>query len=92
MSEETRNLCLFFGVTSIIATALKIFFGVSLALSATVVTGYLFAGLLIQVDDWFPGGWSNPDGDVQPPYLDLAAKFVTFIAAFVWWATTLPSS
>ena len=89
MSQDQRNLCLFFGVAAIIAVALKVFFDVSLALSAVLATGYLFIGLLIQFDDWFPGGWSNPDGDVQPPYLDLAAKFVVFLGALGWWIYTL---
>jgi hypothetical protein len=28
-----------------------------------------FIGVLITIDDDLPGGWSNPDGKVRPPWL-----------------------
>lgn len=63
---------------------------VSLGFSALVVfVGWPVVGTLVTADDDLPGGWSNPDGTVPPPWCTawfwglLALRFSIAMLAFV---------
>jgi hypothetical protein len=71
-------------VTLILHFAVGLRFGIS-AFAAFV--GWPLIGTLVTADDDLPGGWSNPDGTVKPPWRtglfwsQLAAGFA--VSAFV---------
>jgi hypothetical protein len=49
--------------------ALHIFFRFPLGLTALIILiGWPLVGMFITADDDLPGGWSNPDGTVPPPW------------------------
>ena len=43
-------------------------------------SAWVFFGHLITADDDSPGGWSNPDGTLPFPWLELTIKGVAFLA------------
>jgi hypothetical protein len=51
---------------------------------------WAFAGHLITIDDDFPGGWSNPDGDVPFPWPELAIEAAVLLA-LLWLAFLAPA-
>lgn len=56
-------------MSSVLTAAVCFFFRWPVAPTALLFfIGLPLAGLLITVDDDLPGGWSNPDGTVPPPW------------------------
>jgi len=48
--------------------------GLGLGLSAfAILVGWPLVGTLVTADDDLPGGWSNPDGTIPPPWRTAAA-------------------
>jgi hypothetical protein len=48
---------------------LHVAFGVSLGIALLIFfVGWPLVGTLITIDEDLPGGWSNPDGTVRPPW------------------------
>lgn len=70
-----------------IAVVAKFAFGIALSLSFLIFAAWLFIGFLVQFDDFFPGGWSNPDRSEAVPWLELGWRFVVFLGAVVLFAT-----
>lgn len=52
-------------VTLILHFAVGLGFGVS---AFVAFLGWPLLGTLVTADDDLPGGWSNPDGDITPPW------------------------
>ena len=58
-----------------IAGALAVHFAFALSLGLAFFiffVGWPLVGTLVTIDDDLPGGWSNPDGSVRPPWLESA--------------------
>jgi hypothetical protein len=56
-------------LASVVTLALHFLVGLSFGTSAFVAfLGWPVVGTLVTADDDLPGGWSNPDGDVIPPW------------------------
>jgi hypothetical protein len=77
-----------FGLFAVVAVStaavLSALFSVPYIFTAVAFAGWLFFGHLITIDDDFPGGWSNPNGDRPVPWAALATKafvFVTLLSA-----------
>lgn len=51
---------------------------------------WVFGGHLITVDDDFPGGWSNPNGDIPFPWAELAIK-AALLLGLLWLALSFPA-
>ena len=48
-------------------------FDVSLGVALLIFfVGWPIGGTLVTIDDDLPGGWSNPDGSVRPPWREAA--------------------
>jgi hypothetical protein len=53
------------------ALCVHFFVGLSFAISFLIFfVGWPLGGTLVTLDDDLPGGWSNPDGSVRPPWLE----------------------
>ena len=53
--------------------ALHYFTGISWGWAALgCFVAWPLIGTLVTADDDLPGGWSNPDGDIRPPWLEAA--------------------
>ena len=64
-----RVIAVTFLVASLLAVVAHFGYGWSFGLvSLLIVLGLPMFGLLITLDDDLPGGFSNPDGDVPPPW------------------------
>lgn len=46
---------------------------------ALVISGWMFFGRLITIDDELPGGFYNPDGKMPFPKLELVRLGLTFV-------------
>jgi hypothetical protein len=65
-----RQWLLYLALSSGAMFALRLIAGASWGLSALLAfVGWPVLGTLITIDDDFPNGWSNPDGNVRPPWL-----------------------
>jgi len=54
------------------ALAVHLYFDLSLGLALLIFfVGWPLLGTLITIDDDMKGGWSNPDGTVRPPWLQV---------------------
>jgi hypothetical protein len=56
------------------ALVLSAVFSVPFAFTLIGVSAWLFFVHLVTIDDDFPGGWSNPDGDYPVPWKSLLIK------------------
>ena len=62
----------YIGVGVILVAVLYLFVAWPLGYTALAVfVGWPLIGTLVTADDDFPGGFSNPDGSVKPPWLVL---------------------
>lgn len=68
---------------SLLALLLKLVLGIDILNTALVVSGWLFIGHLVTIDDELPGGFFNPDGATKPPWLELTAKAIAFGATLI---------
>lgn len=60
-----------FAVALFGAVVVHLAFGVSLGIALLIFfVGWPLVGTLVTIDDDLPGGWSNPDGSVTPPWLE----------------------
>jgi hypothetical protein len=51
--------------------AVHAFLDISLGFAFLIFfVGWPVVGTLVTIDDDLPGGWSNPDGSVRPPWLE----------------------
>jgi hypothetical protein len=68
---SVRGRIILFGVALGIALSLRFLAQWSWFASLLVpLVGWPLGGTLVTIDDDFPGGWSNPDGTVRPPWLE----------------------
>ena len=80
-----------------LAGALVVHFAFNMPLGFSLLlflVGWPLGGTLMTIDDDLPGGWSNPDGGVRPPWLEslfwgqisggLAASAAGFAIDFGW--------
>jgi len=86
MKTQAKYLAIQLGIT----LAVCLIFDTSLGYTALAVfVGWPIVGTLVTVDDDLPGGWSNPDGTVPPPWVTawcwglLALRFSVAMLAFV---------
>jgi hypothetical protein len=61
-----------------LGAVLKILLGIKLVDFGLVVSGWMFFGRLITLDDELPGGFNNPDGDQALPKFELAGLGLAF--------------
>lgn len=75
-----------------LAITLVVYFAFDVPLGYTalaVFVGWPLMGTVVTADDDLPGGWSNPDGTVPPPWVTawfwglLAVRFSIAMLAFV---------
>ena len=64
-------------------TVLKVLLGINLVDFALVISGWMFFGRLITIDDELPGGFYNPDGKQPFPKFELAGVGLTFVGLVV---------
>jgi hypothetical protein len=56
-------------MASVVTLVLHFAVGLGFGVSAFVAfLGWPLLGTLVTADDDLPGGWSNPDGDITPPW------------------------
>jgi hypothetical protein len=79
----------FLAVSAVLTAAVCFFFHWPVAPTALLFfVGWPLVGTLITADDDSPGGWSNPDGTVQPPWksarfwADVVFRLAAVLAAF----------
>ena len=65
------------------ALLLSAAFSVPYIFTAIGFSGWLFLGHLVVIDEYFPGGWSNPDGVHPVPWRWLAVNGVVFFALYL---------
>ena len=64
-----KQWLLYPGLASVVTLILHFALGLGLGASAFVAfVGWPLLGTLVTADDDLPGGWSNPDGTVTPPW------------------------
>lgn len=57
---------------------LKVLLGIKLVDFGLVISGWMFFGRLITIDDELPGGFYNPDGKLPFPKFELAGVGLAF--------------
>lgn len=62
---------------------LKVLLGIDLVDFALIVSGWMFFGGLITLDDELPGGFFNPDGEGATPYFEIAGLGLAFAGLLV---------
>lgn len=62
---------------------LKVLLGINLVDLGLVISGWMFFGRLISLDDELPGGFNNPDGEVPFPKYELSGIGLGFIGLLV---------
>ena len=79
----------FLALSAVVTAAVCFFFHWPVALSALVFfVAWPLVGTFITADDDLPGGWSNPDGTVPPPWrtarfwADIAFRLAIVSGAF----------
>ena len=65
--------------TIVVAILASLLWSVPYVFTVLGVTGWLFIGRLITIDDEFPGGWSNPDGLHPVPWGEVGLKCLVFL-------------
>lgn len=61
-------------MTCLVALALSSLWKVPYLYTAIGFAAWAFAGHLVTIDDDLSGGWSNPDGSISFPWVELAVK------------------
>ena len=80
MNRDIRRSLLFLAIGIALAATLSFFTKVPFApASLIILVGWPLVGTLITADDDLPGGWSNPDGTIRPPW-----KYARFWADIVF--------
>ena len=69
---------------------LSAFFGVAYVYTLLGLSVWAVFGHLVTIDDDFPGDWSNPDGSLPFPWVELAVK-VAFLAALLLSVALFPA-
>lgn len=78
--NKTLRCWLLFGATAAgFAFILKLVLGISVVNTAIVISGWVFIGHLVIIDDDFVGGWSNPFGTEEFPWTELFLKGLVFV-------------
>lgn len=62
---------------------LKVLLGINLIDLGLVISGSMFFGRLIALDDELPGGFYNPDGELPFPKYELSGIGLSFIGLVV---------
>lgn len=62
---------------------LKVLLGINLADFGLIITGWMFLGRLITLDDELPGGFHNLDGELRFPKYELLGIGLSFIGLVV---------
>lgn len=62
---------------------LKVLLGINLVDFGLVMSGWMFLGRLITLDDELPGGFHNPDGELPFPKYELSGIGLSFIGLAV---------
>ena len=67
-------------VVVVTTVGLSVFLRVPYIYSLIGFAAWAFLGHLVTADDEAPGGWSNPNGSLPFPWIELAAKALIFAA------------
>ena len=71
---QIKDSLLYLALGSAVTLVLHFVAGLGWGLSAfAIFVGWPLVGTLVTADDDLPGGWSNPDGAVPPPWRTAAA-------------------
>lgn len=68
---------------------LKVLLGIKLVDFGLVISGWMFFGRLITIDDELPGGFFNPEGELPFPKYELSGiglSFIALLALKIWLA------
>ena len=79
-SEAAKRVAKLLAVVAAVAVALSLDWHVPYIYTVIGFSVWAFAGHLITADDDAPGGWSNPDGSLPFPWLELAVKSIVLSA------------
>ncbi|WP_036172041.1 hypothetical protein [Massilia sp. 9096] len=88
--SQLKQCGIMVAVVCITAIILSLIWRVPYLYTAMGFAVWAFAGHLITLDDDFPGGWSNPDGDVPFPWAELAIEAAVLLA-LLWLAFLAPA-
>ena len=73
-TETAKQVARLGAVVVLTALALSLVWHVPYIYTVTGFAALVFAGHLITADDDIPGGFSNPDGSLPFPWMELAVK------------------
>ena len=66
-----------------LGAVLTVLVGINLVDFGLVVSGWMFFGRLVTLDDELPGGFYNPDGGLAFPKLEIAGLGLAFVGLVV---------
>ena len=69
-----KKIVILFSLVAIITLTLSVIWNVPYIFSFIGFSALVFTGHLVTIDDEFPRGWSNPEGDVPFPWVELTIK------------------
>lgn len=85
MTASVRYALIWCAVAMVIVISLSVFFGVPYFYSVLTISGLVFGGHLVTLDDDSPGGWSNQNNSKQfwrESLFELLIKLVILLALF----------
>lgn len=84
--KTSLHLCAIWGVGFLIGLLVSFFKPVSPFFVAAIFTTWPLIGFFVTIDDDWPRGWSNPDGDVPFPWKDLITVVGAVLIAWTIYA------
>jgi hypothetical protein len=79
-NSSTKRAAVLLAIVVVVAIFLSAIWHVPYIFTVIGYSAWVFFGHLITADDDSPGGWSNPDGTLPFPWLELTIKGVAFLA------------
>ena len=80
ISNPIRRLALPIALAAATCLALSLLWSVPYIYTLIGLSAWAFAGHLVTADDDAPGGWSNPDGKLPFPWVELGLKAFVLVA------------
>jgi len=75
-----KPLIILAAIVVVTGIVLSLLWNVPYIYTAIGFSAWAFVGHLVTADDDTPGGWSNPDGSLPFPWMDLALKALVLMS------------